>query len=67
MLRLGTRVRLKGQNALIVARTFGSVPTYDVGFADGRIVKCAAEADLVVDGVAGTYDGLENASGIGRQ
>ena len=48
MLRLGTKVRLGGQDALVVARTLAGVPRYDVRLDDGRLVKYALEADLEV-------------------
>jgi len=51
MLRLGTKVRIDGQEALVVARTLAGVPNYDVRLSDGRLVKYAAESDLeVVEG-----------------
>ncbi|WP_084536807.1 hypothetical protein [Azospirillum halopraeferens] len=46
MLRLGTKVRLQGQEALIVARTLVGTPRYDVRLADGRLVKYAVETDF---------------------
>lgn len=46
MLRLGTRVRFAGQDALVVARTLAGEPTYDIRLADGRLIKYAAECDL---------------------
>ncbi|AWJ91578.1 hypothetical protein Sp245p_17230 (plasmid) [Azospirillum baldaniorum] len=46
MLRLGTRVRFAGQEALVVARTLAGEPTYDIRLADGRLIKYAAESDL---------------------
>lgn len=46
MLRLGTRVRFAGQDALVVARTLAGEPTYDIRLADGRLIKYAAESDL---------------------
>lgn len=46
MLRLGARVRLAGQDALVVARTLAGVPAYDVRLADGRLVKYVAETDF---------------------
>lgn len=48
MLRLGTKVRLGGQDALVVARTLAGVPRYDVRLNDGQLVKYAFEADLEV-------------------
>jgi len=48
MLRLGTRVRVGGQEALVVARTLAGVPRYDVRLNDGTVVKYALEADLEV-------------------
>ena len=48
MLRLGTKVRIGGQDALVVARTLAGVPTYDVRLNDGRLIKYAAGADLEV-------------------
>jgi len=48
MLRLGTRVRIDGQDALVVARTLAGVPNYDVRLSDGRLIKYAAESDLEV-------------------
>ncbi len=48
MLRLGTRVRIGGQEAQVVARTLAGVPAYDVRLADGRLVKYAAESDFEV-------------------
>lgn len=50
MLRLGTRVKLDGQEAMIVARTLAGVPRYDVRLSDGRVVKYAFETDLEVIG-----------------
>jgi hypothetical protein len=51
MLRLGTRVRIDGQDALVVSPTLAGVPSYDVRLSDGRLVKYASESDLeVVDG-----------------
>lgn len=46
MLRLGTWVKYAGQDALVVARTLASEPTYDIRLADGRLVKYAAGSDL---------------------
>ncbi|CAO3453129.1 hypothetical protein [Azospirillum argentinense] len=46
MLRLGTRVRFAGQEALVVARTLAGEPTYDIRLADGRLIKYAAASDL---------------------
>ncbi|MGQ9364796.1 hypothetical protein [Azospirillum sp. ST 5-10] len=66
MLRLGTRVRLNGQDALIVARTLVGTPSYDVRLTDGRIVKYAAESDLDVPGIAGSQEGPAHA-GVGGQ
>lgn len=48
MLRLGTRVRIGGQEAQVVARTLAGVPAYDVRLADGRLVKYASETDFEV-------------------
>jgi hypothetical protein len=48
MLRLGTRVRIGGQEAQVVARTLAGVPAYDVRLADGRLVKYAAATDFEV-------------------
>lgn len=67
MLRLGTRVRLDGQDALIVARTLASQPKYDLRLADGRIVKYAAEADLDVGGTDDPPGGPANAGVTGRR
>ncbi|WP_207457495.1 hypothetical protein [Azospirillum sp. SYSU D00513] len=46
MLRLGTKVRIDGLNALIVARTLTAAPKYDLRLSDGRIIKYASEADF---------------------
>ena len=46
MLRLGTRVRIDGHNALIVARTLSGSPKYDLRLGDGRVIKYASEADF---------------------
>lgn len=48
MLRLGTRVRMAGQDGLVVARTLAGTPAYDLRLADGRVVKYAAETDFEV-------------------
>lgn len=48
MLRLGTRVRMAGQDGLVVARTLAGAPTYDLRLADGRVVKYVDEADFEV-------------------
>ncbi|MBK3774853.1 hypothetical protein JJL56_00040 [Azospirillum sp. YIM DDC1] len=45
MLRLGTKVRHHGQDAMVIARTLGGHPSYDLRLADGSIVKYAREAD----------------------
>lgn len=50
MLRLGTKVKLDGQEAMIVARTLAGVPRYDVRLSDGRVVKYAFETELEVIG-----------------
>ena len=50
MLRLGTRVRLAGQDAMVVARTLAGVPRYDVRFSDGQLAKYVFEAELEVIG-----------------
>lgn len=48
MLRLGTKVRVDGQEAVVVARTLAGAPKYDVRLADGRLIKYASESDLEV-------------------
>jgi len=48
MLRLGTKVRFDGQDAMVVARTLAGVPRYDLRLDDGQLVKYALEADLEV-------------------
>ena len=50
MVRLGTRVRLGGQDARVVARTLAGVPRYDVRLDDGQLVKYAVESDFEVIG-----------------
>lgn len=45
MLRLGTKVRHHGRDAMVIARTLGGHPSYDLRLADGSIVKYAQEAD----------------------
>lgn len=50
MLRLGTRVRINGRNALVIARTLAGVPRYDVRLDDGQLVKYAFESELEVVG-----------------
>lgn len=50
MLRLGTKVRLGGQEAMVVARTMAGVPRYDVRLSDGQLVKYAFESELEVIG-----------------
>ncbi|WP_353859961.1 hypothetical protein [Azospirillum formosense] len=45
MLRLGTKVRHHGQDAMVIARTLGGHPSYDLRLVDGTIVKYALEAD----------------------
>ncbi len=50
MLRLGTKVRLGGQDAMVVARTMAGVPRYDVRLSDGQLVKYAFESELEVVG-----------------
>lgn len=45
MLRLGTKVRHHGQDAMVIARTLGGHSSYDLRLADGSIVKYAQEAD----------------------
>lgn len=48
MLRLGTKVRFGGQDAMVVARTLAGIPRYDLRLDDGHLVKYALEADLEV-------------------
>ncbi|KAA0684302.1 hypothetical protein [Roseomonas genomospecies 6] len=48
MLRLGTKVRHHGRDAMVIARTLGGHPSYDLRLADGTIVKYASEADCEV-------------------
>lgn len=54
MLRLGTKVRHQGREAMVIARTLGGSRSYDLRLIDGTIVKYASEADCeVVAGDAG--------------
>lgn len=46
MLRLGTPVKIKGRDALVVARTLAGDPRYDVRLADGTVMKYLKEEDL---------------------
>lgn len=51
MLRLGTKVRIAGQEGLVIARTLAGTPKYDVRLTGGRLIKYADESDLqVVEG-----------------
>ena len=52
MLRLGTKVRINGRDALVVARTLAGVPRYDVRLDDGQVVKYAFESELEVVGTS---------------
>ena len=45
MLRLGTKVRHHGRDAMVIARTLGGHPSYDLRLVDGTIVKYALEAE----------------------
>lgn len=45
MLPLGTRVRHRGRDALVIARTLGGHPSYDLRLLDGTLVKYAPEAE----------------------
>jgi len=49
MLRLGTRVRHRGRDAMVIARTFCGNPSYDLRLIDGTIVKYASadECEIV--------------------
>lgn len=49
MLRLGTRVRHRGRDAMVIARTVCGTPSYDLRLIDGTIVKYASaeECELV--------------------
>ncbi|MBP2314633.1 hypothetical protein J2852_003980 [Azospirillum soli] len=49
MLRLGSRVRHRGRDAMVIARTVCGTPSYDLRLIDGTIVKYAAadECELV--------------------
>jgi len=62
MLPLGIRVRIEGQEALIVARTLSGVPRYDVRLANGQLLKYAFESELEVinagDALAPALHGL---------
>ncbi|WP_264662021.1 hypothetical protein [Azospirillum canadense] len=54
MLRLGTKVRHQGREAMVIARTLGGSQSYDLRLIDGTIVKYASEEDCeVVAGDAG--------------
>ncbi|HEY0835571.1 MAG TPA: hypothetical protein VGE72_16835 [Azospirillum sp.] len=66
MLRLGTKVRIGGQEALVVARTLAGVPSYDVRLSDGRLVKYAAESDLEVMDVTDALPSTLQVPGQGR-
>lgn len=46
MLRLGAKVRIQGQDAMIVARTLGAVAHYDLRLRDGTIIHYASAADF---------------------
>ncbi len=42
MLKLGSRVRHRGRDAMVIARTVCGTPSYDLRLIDGTIVKYAA-------------------------
>ena len=48
MLRLGTRVRHRGREGMVIARTVCGTPSYDLRLADGSVVKYAAATDCEV-------------------
>lgn len=48
MLRLGTRVRLRNESGVVIARTLAGVTKYDVRLDDGRLVKYALDDELAV-------------------
>lgn len=53
MLRLGSRVRYRGQIAMIVARTMTQEPTYDLRLADDSLVRYVPATD---------FDAIESAA-----
>ncbi|ALJ37717.1 hypothetical protein D9623_19435 [Azospirillum brasilense] len=68
MLRLGTKVRHHGQDAMVIARTLGGHSSYDLRLADGSIVKYAQEADcetMLSDGGLLSDGGFRPAAGAG--
>jgi len=46
MLKLGTRVRARGKEGMIVARTLSADTLYDVRFNDGTVTKYLDGAEL---------------------
>ena len=48
MLRLGTNVRHRGRDGMVIARTLGGNRSYDLRLVDGTIVKYALEEECEV-------------------
>jgi len=48
MLRLGTKVRHRGRDGMVIARTLGGSRSYDLRLVDGTIVKYALEEECEV-------------------
>lgn len=48
MLRLGTKVRHRGRDGMVIARTMGGTPSYDLRLIDGTLVKYASEVECEV-------------------
>ncbi|WP_207483561.1 hypothetical protein [Arenibaculum pallidiluteum] len=46
MIKLGTRVRVRGREGMLVARTLSSETLYDVRFPDGTVTKYLRAVDL---------------------
>lgn len=49
MLELGSTVTFRNRSALVVARTYGSPPRYDLRLANGGVVKYVLENEIVTD------------------